>query len=805
MSSIIEGYNYDIFVSYRQKDNKGEGWVSEFVEALVTELESTFKEEVTVYFDINPHDGLLETHDVNDSLKEKIKCLVFIPIISRTYCDPNSFAWKHEFIAFLEQAATDKYGIKVKLPHGNVGTRVLPVRIHELDTTDLQLCENVMGGPLRGVDFIYKTTGVNRPLRINEDNPRENLNHTYYRDQINKVANAIREITDGLSFYGSIPGQGRNEEKKEPPGAEMKYSRRFKGLLVLKIILPLIIVAAGIIAVIFSGGKLKNSQSTVAMMPLTIIGDEELVKDASSFAEMIIDKLRLINGVAIVPRISMLQFKDTEKPIAVISKELNADYFIDGNIRREENKTIIWIELSTARDNKSLWSDRYAWDKESIPMITREILRNVAGKLDLKLTPEELKQIDNSFPGNPEANLNYISANAIINEAAFFEIYGNRLRDSTDLISAISSYDKAIELDSSFAEAYARRSIAISWYIYTQQLDSSYISQCRADAEKSLELRKSLHEGQVAMGFYYYYCRKNAMLKALEHFRTAAELSPFDYHPKYYMSLVYRRMGDWTSSQKLIAQVIKQNPTEAIFLTNIGISYQYLHDYDSAIIFHQKAVDIMPAWPDASLNKMYSILLRDGQTNKAWPVMNAITDNSSKTAGEYKIKLLTMDRDYQKALQEVEKLLSGPSDKFLYKAAIHTSLNNSAAAQMHYDSAIVSLNKELTTNSDHPQIHMNLASSFAGKGNSKKAIEEGNKAIELATATGNNMIINDMKLNYLEVLIDVGEYEEAVELADYLLENPSMLSLKLLEHDPVFDPLRKRQDFKDIIKEHSLN
>ena len=51
MSSIIEGYNYDIFISYRQKDNKGDRWVSEFVEALKTELESTFKEETSVYFD----------------------------------------------------------------------------------------------------------------------------------------------------------------------------------------------------------------------------------------------------------------------------------------------------------------------------------------------------------------------------------------------------------------------------------------------------------------------------------------------------------------------------------------------------------------------------------------------------------------------------------------------------------------------------------------------------------------------------------------------------------------------------------
>ncbi len=56
MPSIIEGYNYDIFISYRQKDNKGDGWVSEFVEELKTELEATFKEDISVYFDINPPD-----------------------------------------------------------------------------------------------------------------------------------------------------------------------------------------------------------------------------------------------------------------------------------------------------------------------------------------------------------------------------------------------------------------------------------------------------------------------------------------------------------------------------------------------------------------------------------------------------------------------------------------------------------------------------------------------------------------------------------------------------------------------------
>ena len=127
MSSIIPGVEYDIFISYRQKDNKGDRWVSEFVDALKDELESTFKEEVSVYFDINPHEGLLETHDVDASLKEKLKCLIFIPIISQTYCDSKSFAWQHEFCAFNKLAKEDKFGRDIRLADGNVSSRILPV------------------------------------------------------------------------------------------------------------------------------------------------------------------------------------------------------------------------------------------------------------------------------------------------------------------------------------------------------------------------------------------------------------------------------------------------------------------------------------------------------------------------------------------------------------------------------------------------------------------------------------------------------------------------------------------------------
>jgi len=201
MSSIIEGYNYDIFISYRQKDNKYDVWVTTFVDNLKKELEATFKEDVSIYFDENPYDGLLDTHNVGKSLEGKLKCLVFVPVISQTYCDPKSFAWQNEFCAFNKLAQEEQFGRDIRVTGDNVASRILPVKINDLDPEDKTLLENELDGVLRAVEFIYREPGVNRPLTPDDDE-KKNLNKTKYRNQINKVANAIKEIIKGLKYSG---------------------------------------------------------------------------------------------------------------------------------------------------------------------------------------------------------------------------------------------------------------------------------------------------------------------------------------------------------------------------------------------------------------------------------------------------------------------------------------------------------------------------------------------------------------------------------------------------------------------------
>ena len=200
MASILPGYEYDIFISYRHNDNRS-GWVTQFIEHLQEELAATVKEPLSIYFDKNPHDGLLETHNVDKSLEGKLKCLIFIPILSQTYCDSKSFAWQHEFVAFNKLALEDELSRDIKLSNGNVASRILPIKIHDLDNEDQSSIESEIGGVLRAIEFIYKEPGVNRPL-LSNDSLDKNLNKTIYRNQVNKVANAVKEIISRIKNTG---------------------------------------------------------------------------------------------------------------------------------------------------------------------------------------------------------------------------------------------------------------------------------------------------------------------------------------------------------------------------------------------------------------------------------------------------------------------------------------------------------------------------------------------------------------------------------------------------------------------------
>ena len=817
MASLIPDFAYDIFISYRQKDNKHDGWVTEFVDHLRGELESTFKEEVSLYFDINSHDGLLETHDVDASLREKLRCLVFIPVISRTYCDPKSFAWEHELKAFISQAALDRFGLKVVLHSSNVASRILMIRIHELDPEDKDLIESETNGPLRSIDFIYREPGVNRPLTPADDE-NKNLNATKYRNQINKTANAIKEIISAMQSERAASNNDPEKQKAvfrehangvvvKAKLSERKPGRLRPGLLVL---ITLLLFAAGLYAIYkFSGsspGSGKAHDKTIAVLPFDNIGGK--TEDAwlgDVLTEAVISQLSKVSELAVRSRTSLLQYKGTAKPISLISREINANYIIEGSYQIIGKSYRITVKLVNARKDEQLWSEVFDGTWDDIRSMQTEIAIETASKLQAVLTPEERASIEKDPTKNPGAYINYLSANALSDNALYFLMSGNKFIDSISFVSAIAMYDKAIEDDSLFALAYAKRSIARSWGLRSGQLDASHIEKCKADADMALSIENELAEARIALGFYYYYCTRD-FHEALTHFRLAAELDPDNYQPLFYMAMVYRMTGDWGRSQELIKKVIGADPQDALILNNIGLSFHYLHSYDSAMIFYRKATEIMPYFSPSYVNMVNTSINKDGNITEARKLFDSVSARTGVSEKYLNINFLIYERRYADALEEVltstDADFGNPGLVHLHAALIYRLLNDHKMARVYNDSALMMFKSLIMEDPDNYYAYSCSGIAYAGSGNITDAVIAGKTAVELAG--DDYLVMSDMRFNLAMIYILAGDIQNALREVEWLLNNPSDLSPGFIKKDPVWSILSEVPDYKTLIRKKNI-
>ena len=408
MASIIPDYEHDIFISYRQKDNKYDGWVTEFIDHLKSEIEATFKEDVSIYFDENPHDGLLEIHNVDKSLENKLKSLIFIPIISQTYCDPKSFAWQNEFVAFNKMAGSDLIGRDIKLANSNVCSRIIPVKIHDLDASDTELIENEMGCKLRAIEFIYSSAGVNRPLKP-ADNPDKNLNKTYYRDQINKVANAVKDV-----IYAVHPDPKKRMTKSYQTSNTHRYTdfqasslpekgvhgKRLTSNTILWGILCIMLLVALMIFVPKLINKPKSSLSSVeiikkaiAVLPVSnLTGNSDLQYIADAIQGDISGRLNGIGSLIVRPDQSTLQFKNSQESIQQIAKKLIVNSLIQSTIKGTKDNLQVEVRLIEAfPEERNIWSSMFIYNWNNISEIYRDILNKIVEAAQIKLSAIESK------------------------------------------------------------------------------------------------------------------------------------------------------------------------------------------------------------------------------------------------------------------------------------------------------------------------------------------------------------------------------------------------------------------------------
>jgi tetratricopeptide (TPR) repeat protein len=693
MASIIPGYEYDIFISYRQKDNKYDGWVTEFIDHLKREIEATFKEDVSIYFDENPHDGLLEIHNVDKSLETKLKSLIFMPVISQTYCDPKSFAWQNEFVAFNKMAGADQLGRDIKLPSGNTCSRIIPVKIHDLDASDTELIENEMGCRLRSIDFIYSSAGVNRPLKPG-DSPDKNLNKTYYRDQINKVANAVKDIIYGLhpdpkkraikSYQTrSVAAYPDSQTTPFPEKRISKFYLSGKTILLGSLGILLVLAAIFFIPKLFKGTKSKISgaeviKKAIAVLPVSnLTGNPDLEYVALGIQDDITGRLGSISELNVRPKASTLQFKNSQEPVQEIAKKLSVNNLIESSIKGTEDKLQIEMRLIEAfPEEKYVWSSTFiqSWDK--IGDIYREILDKIIDGTKIRLTSQEAKNLSIVQKHNPD----------LLKACAKGRYYLNKLTQE-DFDKGVKFYNEAIAIDPSDplpyiglalgystaghvstvasdaanrAIAYARQALSLDSTITeaadayvvlaTKSLYTDYDFQA---TERYLKLAMELNPNIPMVHYHYGWLLmvSNKVDEALAEFKKSIEIDPID--PTFISNLAgfYIWIGRYEEAIPEARKTFELDPNNTMGLWALGSAYAEKGMYNEAIEAHKKGIAISPDF-EHGLGVAYA---RAGQKDKALEVASKLekTNNSWYAWGIAEIYATLGDMD--KAIYWIEE------------------------------------------------------------------------------------------------------------------------------------------------------
>jgi TolB-like protein len=255
---------------------------------------------------------------------------------------------------------------------------------------------------------------------------------------------------------------------------------------------------------------------SIAVLPLdNLSGDPSQDYFAAGMTEALIARLGGIPDLNVISRTSVMRYVDTTKAIPEIAAELNVDVVVEGSVNRADDTVRITAQLIDAASDTHLWAESFETQIEDVLAaqseiahgLAREIGRNLGGAVDPEPTPRRI---------NPAAYDRFLKAQI----------------DYLDGVArpekVIEAFEQAIDLDPSFAPAYATLA---DFYGYLALVsgapaDDTYLHS-RQLARQALELDPDLASAHAALARVQFQYEWDWQAAEAE-FRHALELDPND-------------------------------------------------------------------------------------------------------------------------------------------------------------------------------------------------------------------------------------------------------------------------------------
>ncbi len=204
-----------------------------------------------------------------------------------------------------------------------------------------------------------------------------------------------------------------------------------------------------------------------------------------------------------------------EQDSLAAGRELSVDSVLDGSIQTWGDKIRVSARLVSVGDGRQLWAGQFDENLTDIFAVQDSISERVAAALIPQLGGEQRRRLTKHDTENIEAYQLYLKGR-----------YHAAKLTLPETKKGISYFQQAIEIDPTYALAYARLANAYRNPTLTSDLPSSEaMPKAKAAASKALEIDETLPEAHIALGaiaFWYDWDWEEAE----RHYQRALELSP---------------------------------------------------------------------------------------------------------------------------------------------------------------------------------------------------------------------------------------------------------------------------------------
>ncbi len=550
-------------------------------------------------------------------------------------------------------------------------------------------------------------------------------------------------------------------------------------------------------------------QKSIAILPFENLSDDKAnAYFAEGVKDEILTKLAAVRDLKVISRTSTAKYQSKPDNLKAVAQELGVSTILEGAVQRAANQVRVNVQLIDAATDTHLWAKSYDRDFKDVLGVQSAIAEEIAEALKANLSPSESHVLAATRTQNTEAYDLFLRA-----QYEFHQAQSTLVADAFD--RADTFYQQALARDPNFAEAaagLAYNRLMRHWFV--SPLSPLELEEVKSIIDHALAVAPNSPEAHVALGVFFYWAHRQYD-DAVAEFNRALELQPNNALAQQFLGWVNRRRGEWERSIADAQRAQELDPRDPSIPSSLGGIYAALRLWNDAERVELRTLTLDPYNTVAATLLATVRLNSTGDINSARHALdgfppdiklNSLTYQGDVTAiVGIRAYVEVFARRFNDAFQAFEKQMANSSLAHLQqlagRAALRVLAGDVEAAKSAGEEARPLLEARVKERPDDTFAMTQLAWIYLALGRNADALRVAQKAAELMPIEKDTLTGAYFQTGLAQIEARAGAPEDAVKRLRHLLSIPAgqVVSIARLKIDPVWDPIRDRPDFQQLL------